>query len=280
MMTMMPQAAPQQNQMNQPFVANGREVTLKSGLQEWVNKAPVNSTYTITGSDYSQLLEVDVHPGEVVTCEPGTMTYMSPELQPDIDMGGCGQGCKRCCCAGESMFRLHFKNETEESQQLGLTPKYPAKVVPIDLAKYDGLIFNKGAFLAALGSDWKVQLKRLRSVGAMCCAGQGLFMSTLHGSGMVFLNAGGTVMTKTLDEDEELVVSQDAVLAFEKSVEIDIRQTGGCFMCCCGGMGLFNAVLTGPGLVMLHTMSMQKMAKLVPSGGGGGGGGGGGDGGS
>lgn len=107
------------------------------------------------------------------------------------------------------------------------------------MPRYDGMVFNRGAFLAALGSDWSVDIKRVRSVGTCCCGGQGawlqssysesvladrfegwfswpifertfrisslfprrlpvvclgLFMNTLHGSGMVFLQAGGTVM--------------------------------------------------------------------------------------
>eukprot|EP00490_Sorites_sp_Unknown_P018895 CAMPEP_0114688378 /NCGR_PEP_ID=MMETSP0191-20121206/63405_1 /TAXON_ID=126664 /ORGANISM="Sorites sp." /LENGTH=181 /DNA_ID=CAMNT_0001975775 /DNA_START=21 /DNA_END=562 /DNA_ORIENTATION=- len=181
------------------------------------------------------------------------MAYMSPGLFADVDVGGCEQGCKRCCCAGENLFRLHFLNETEDSQQVGLTPTFPAKIVPIDLATYNGMVFNRGAFLAAMGSDWSVDIKRVRSVGTCCCGGQGLFMNTLHGSGMIFLQAGGTVMRKELEDGEELVVEQGAVLAFERSVDLDIRKTGGCLVCCCGGMGLFNAVLTGPGFVMIHS---------------------------
>lgn len=34
--------------------------------------------------------------------------------------------------------RLHFLNETEDLQQVGLTPTFPAKIVPIDLAKHLG----------------------------------------------------------------------------------------------------------------------------------------------
>ena len=37
-----------------------------------------------------------------------------------------------------AMTRLHFLNETEELQQVGLTPTFPAKIVPIDLAKHLG----------------------------------------------------------------------------------------------------------------------------------------------
>ena len=120
------------------------------------------------------------------------------------------------------------------------------------MLRYDGMVFNRGAFLAALGSDWSVDIKRVRSMGTCFCGGQGclaarwmpqlrfrwfrsrvlfvrktavsaqphsrrhdgrvlglirsdsswqignsgLFMNTLHGSGMVFLQAGGTVMRR------------------------------------------------------------------------------------
>ena len=43
--------------------------------------------------------------------------------------------------------------------------------------------------------------------------------------------------------------------------------------------GLFNAVLKGPGLVMLHSMALPKLRAAVATAGGGGGGGGGNDGG-
>jgi len=273
-LSMPPQA--EMVQMSMPLNADARQ--LRSGMVEWSRKPSPNSTWQITGSDYSQLLEVEIQPNELVTCEPGTMTYMSPDLETEVDMNGCEQGCKRCCCAGESMFRLHFRNETDEVQQVALSPNFPAQIVPVDLGKYDGMIFNRGAFLAALGSDWSVDIKRVKSAGVVCCGGQGLFMNTLHGSGFVFLNAGGTVLTKQLAEGEELIVDQNSVLAFEKSVDLSVRTVGGCMICCFGGMGLMNSVLTGPGFVMVHTMGMAKLrSSLAVQGGNGGGGGGGGD---
>ena len=39
--------------------------------------------------------------------------------------------------------------------------------------RYDGMVFNRGAFLAALGSDWSVDIKRVRSMGTCFCGGQG-----------------------------------------------------------------------------------------------------------
>merc|ERR1712046_324369 len=111
-------------------------------------------------------------------------------------------------------------------EKVAVTPSFPAKVVPIDLRSHDGLFFNRGAFLAALGKDWGVDIRQVGSAAICCCGGQGLFLNTLHGNGMVFLNAGGTVLTKVLHDGEEIVVDPHAVLAFERTVKMSIRRTG------------------------------------------------------
>lgn len=245
---------------------NGGARDLMSGFQIWTPaQATAEAPYEIVGSDFSQVLEVHVRPGEVVTAEPGTMLFTSSNISLGADMGGLGQGCKRCCCAGESMFRLHLQHNGSSAtvEKVALTPTFPAKVVPIDLRVHSGLVFNRGAFFAALGKDWRVDLRTVSGLGTCCCGGQGLFMNTLSGNGTVFLNAGGTVMTKILGPGEEIVIDKHALLAFESSVNIGIRRTGGCMVCCCAGQGLFNTVLTGPGFVMVHTMGLEKLKKAL-----------------
>jgi len=257
------QVTPQQQNMDIPLM-QARELT--SGFHVTgrpLAPEPAESEYEIIGSEYSQIVEITLQPGEVVTAEPGTMMYMTSGMGMNTDMGGLGQGLKRCCCAGESMFRLHLENKTPSLQRVAVSPAFPAKIQPVDLRRHTGMVFNRGAFLAALGKDWHVDLKSVRSVGTCCFGGQGLFMNTLHGDGIVFLNAGGTVMTKTLAHGEELLVDHNTVLAFEKTVHLDIRRVGGLMTCCCGGQGLFNSVLRGPGFVMMHTMPLAKLRKSV-----------------
>jgi len=246
-----------------------------SGFHLWTASAPPQDAhFQIVGSDFSQVIEIELHPGEVVTAEPLSMLFMSDGVQLGADMGGLGQGLKRCCCAGESLFRLHLEhnNQSNSVEKIALTPSFPAKIVPIDLRLYNGLTINRGAFLGALGKDWKIQIQMVRSLGTACCAGQGLFMNTLHGDGMIFLNGGGTVMTKQLAAGEKIVVDKHGLLAFEKTVTLSIRRTGGCMVCCCAAQGLFNTELIGPGLVWVHTMSLSRLRQAVgavPGGGGG-----------
>jgi len=256
---------PAQQDMNQPLrLAGDAGQELVSGFHIW-SPAPIaqNSNFEITGSEFSQVLEIAVAPDELITAEPGTMLYMSTGMGLDADMGGFEQGCKRCCCAGESMFRLHLKNTSTQIEKVGITPRFPAKIVPVDLRQHSGLIFNRGAFLAALGKEWRVDIKKASSAGVCCFGGQGLFLNTIHGNGMVFLNAGGTVLTKVLLPDEEIIVDKHGVLAFESTVTMGIRRTGGLMVCCCAGQGLFNTVLKGPGFVMIHTMALGRLRAAI-----------------
>lgn len=258
--------APFQHTMNTPLRT---QQALHSGFEVWTPTAPRETTsFEVVGHDYSQVLEVQLLPGELVTAEPKTMLYAESGITFNADVGGVGQGCTRCCCAGESFFRLHLQNSGSAPKRVALTPSFPAKIVPVDLASNDGLVFNSGAFLAALGRNWRVNLRRVRGIGACCCAGQGLFMNTLHGDGMVFLNAGGTVLRKVLAAGEELIVDKHGVLAFESTVTLSIERTGGCMVCCCAGQGLYNAKLTGPGFVLLHSMSLNKLRGSVMGAGG------------
>jgi uncharacterized protein (AIM24 family) len=261
-------SAPQQQDMAISLMA-GRQDS-NTAFQIWSPPAVSNATFEIFGSEFSQVLEVVVGPNEVVTAEPGTMLYMSSGMGLNADMGGCGQGCKRCCCAGESMFRLHLENRSNAMEKIALTPKFPAKIVPVDLRSYDGLVFNRGAFLGAVGKNWRVDIRAVQNAGVCCCAGQGLFLNTLHGDGMVFLNAGGSVLVKQLEPGEEMIIDKHGLLCFERTVTLDIRRTGGCMVCCCAGQGLFNSVLIGPGMVMVHSMSLSKLRAAVGTAPGGG----------
>jgi uncharacterized protein (AIM24 family) len=74
----------------------------------------------------------------------------------------------------------------------------------------------------------------------------------------------GTVVTKTLANGEELIVDGDAILAFEDSVQIDAQFVGNVAACCCGGEGVFNTTMKGPGKIWLQSMGIDKMRKLFP----------------
>jgi uncharacterized protein (AIM24 family) len=156
---------------------------------------------------------------------------------------------------------LNFHNKTDGNQLLALTGNYPGRVVPINLARYPhGIFFRAGAFLAAVGTDWRVNIK-LTNCSTGCCGGMGFVLNKLTGSGWGFLAAGGTVLQKVLEEGESIVIDQSSVLAFESSVKYEVVFVGSLAMCCCAGMGLTNVKLSGPGLVIMESMSQRKLVR-------------------
>lgn len=183
-------------------------------------------------------------------------------------------------CSGEPCCKTEFDSEQGEGY-LALTPRFPAKVVPVHLAELAApheLISGAGTFFASVGDvTGKVDFDCCSCNS--CCAGMGSVRQKISGTGTAFFAGGGTVLQKKLNAGEKIVVDSGSVLAFEKTVELGFQRTGGCCTMCCGGEGMFNTTLTGPGLVMLHSMPFAKYRKAVAPAGGGDGGGGGGDGG-
>jgi len=81
---------------------------------------------------------------------------------------------------------------------------------------------------------------------------------------MSFLTGMGTVIKKTLEEGEEILIDTDAFLAMTEGTSIDVRQTAQCCSCAqlCGGEGFYNTVLTGPGVVWMESMSIARLRAL------------------
>lgn len=241
-------------------MASSLDPLQQAGFQRYHSpQADSQAVWQIVGAD-CQILEIAVPPSTTVITEPGTMCHVADGMAPDVEINGCGDACKRSYCAGESFFRLAYTNSTQQPLPLGLTPNFPAKIVAMDLNRHNGVRVKSGAFMAAIGRDVRFVLT-MTSCTAGCCGGQGFILNELHGSGMAFLNAGGTILQKDLQPGEVLLADTHSVVAFEKTVHFDVQRTGGLCVMCCGGEGMFNTKLTGPGTVWVQSLSFEKFAK-------------------
>eukprot|EP00049_Salpingoeca_infusionum_P017381 m.352744 g.352744 ORF g.352744 m.352744 type:complete len:266 (-) comp16607_c0_seq1:534-1331(-) len=244
--------------------ADANSPLARAGCIQMHDLAPTASSQWQIIGDNSQLLEVILQPGDFVSTEPGTMVHKSLDLSANVHIaGGCGDACTRSYCAGESFFRVKYGNKTDQPQHLGLTPNFPAKVVPLHLSEFGGQCTIKNqAFLASINAVPTFSY-RLAKCGAGCFGGQGFVLNDLNGDGTVFLNASGTVLLRRLAPGETLVCDQNSVVAFQSTCDFDIRTAGGLCMCCFGGEGMFQATLTGPGLVVLQSMPVEKIARSL-----------------
>lgn len=214
--------------------------------------------WQVAGND-SQALVVHLQPGQEVMCEPGALLSMTDGLTPEVDSGGYGLAFQRSCCAGESCFRMHYKNDVNVPKHIVLSPSFPGKIVPLNMDNHpSGFNLTRGSWMGALGRNAEFGVKTAPSVAAACCASEGCCMTTFNGKGMSWINGGGTVLMRELKAGETITVDTEAVLAWEGTVKLDVKCTGGCMMMCFGGSGIYNTELTGPGMVYVHSMSVSR----------------------
>jgi uncharacterized protein (AIM24 family) len=105
----------------------------------------------------------------------------------------------------------------------------------------------------------------VRRLGAGLLGGEGFILQKLTGPGLVFVHAGGDHVDFTLAPGETLQVQTGHLVAFEPSVNYDIQMVGSIRTALFGGEGLFLTTLTGPGRVILQSMTLERLRhELAP----------------
>jgi len=53
------------------------------------------------------------------------------------------------------------------------------------------------------------------------------------------------------------------LVGYEDTVKLGVAYAGRCFTCFCGGEGLFNTTMTGPGKIYMQSMSFRRYGNAV-----------------
>lgn len=227
--------------------------------------------YEILGTTM-QVVEVELDPGETVIAEAGAMAYMEEDIEfatkmgdgSDANEGVMGKlfGAGKRMLMGESLFTTHFSNNGTNKRRVAFAAPYPGDIVPVNMAEIgEQLICQKDSFLcAALGTKLDIALNR--KLGAGFFGGEGFILQRLEGDGFAFIQAGGTLIKKQLN-NETLRVDTGCLVAFTPSVEYDIQRAGGLKSMIFGGEGLFLATLRGTGTVWLQSLPFSRMADRI-----------------
>jgi len=222
--------------------------------------------YTIQG-DNLQVARLRLKPGQEVYAEAGKMVYKTANVQWDTRMTGATLGEKllgalRRTVTGESLFVTFFRADT--AGEVGFAGSYPGKIQIFDLKPGQSILAQRDAFLfAETAVQFNVAL--VKRLGAGFFGGEGFILEKFTGPGAVFIHAGGDFVEFDLQPGQILQVDSGCIVAFDESVEYDIQFVGGIKTAIFGGEGLFLATLTGPGHVVVQSMTLQKMRReLAP----------------
>ena len=226
----------------------------------------VDDSWKVVGHD-SQVLVVNMKPGECLICEPGAMISHDQDIEPAVTVGsGLWDMVARFFWGGEKILQDKYVNESFEiCQSVTLTvPFTGAKILPILTGKITSMIIRPGAWLASRGSDVQFDVTLVKSLYAGIFAGQGFVLTTIRGKSPCFLCGGGTILERRLRHKESIIIDESSFLACESTVEIKARRAGSLCTMVFGGEGAFNCQLTGPGVVYLQSMP-HAAAKRVKS---------------
>ncbi|MFY0676845.1 MAG: TIGR00266 family protein [Neptuniibacter sp.] len=227
--------------------------------------------YKIIGQSL-QIVEVELDPGEKVIAEAGMMNYMEDGISfetkmgdgSDPDQGFMGKlfSAGKRMVTGESLFMTHFANEGQGKKCVAFAAPYPGSIVPLNLADLgEQVICQKDAFLcAALGT--KVEIAFSKKIGAGFFGGEGFILQKLQGDGMAFLQAGGTVVRKELN-NETLRVDTGCLVGFTEGIEYNIEMVKGLKSMIFGGEGLWLATLKGTGSVWVQSLPFSRLADRI-----------------
>lgn len=219
----------------------------------------IEMKYTITG-DNLQFVNIQIEPGEEIKSGAGAMRYMTGNVVMDAKMeGGLGRGIKRMF-TGNSLFLVKYRAEGG-SGIVGLGGSAPGKILDVDISKGNWLVQKTGYLGSESGVD--LDLAFQKKLGNIFFGGEGLIIQKLSGKGIAFIAACGDFNVVDLKPGEKYKISTGNVVAWEESVSYDISSAGNLKTSVFGGEGFFVTTLTGPGKIVIQSMTLGDLAMAL-----------------
>lgn len=215
--------------------------------------------YKITG-DNLQIVTIELEPGEKVFGEAGSMVYMSPNMKMEAKArGGLLKAIGRKFM-GETFFMTEFTPASGKGF-VAFAGNAPGTIKAIKLDENE-FIAQKDAFLCA-EDGVEISVAFQKKLGAIFFGGEGFILEKLNGKGYVFIHACGDFVEIDLKEGEKIKVDTGSVVGWEATVDYDIERVKGIKTIFFGGEGLFLTTLTGPGKVLLQSMTLHNLAMAL-----------------
>src|SRR5271166_5852139 len=221
--------------------------------------------YDIQG-DNLQVAMVRLKPGQELYAEAGRMVYKTPNVLWETRMGGNSLGdmlwgALKRKMMGQSLFLTYFKTTGDEGE-VGFAGSYPGRIQVFELAAGQSVLVERDSFLFAESSA-QLNIAFVKKLGAGFFGGEGFILEKLTGPGAVFIHGGGDFIEFPLGPGEQIQVETGNIVAFDESVTYDIQFVGSIKTAMFGGEGLFLATLTGPGKVIVQSMTLEKMRRQL-----------------
>jgi len=207
------------------------------------------------------VVQCELNTGEAMKTERGSMLWMSPNMKMDTNAGGgLGKAFGRMI-SGEAIFQNIYTAQGGPGM-ISFGSSFPGSILPVEISPGRAVICQKSAFLASeMGVDFSIFFQK--RIGAGFFGGEGFIMQRLTGSGLAFIEIDGYAVEYNLASGQSMIVDTGCLAMMDESCSIDIEQVKGVKNMLFGGEGLFNTRITGPGKIVLQTMSINSFADAL-----------------
>ncbi len=201
--------------------------------------------------------------GETLRTEKGAMSWMSPNIKMETNTGGGAKKALGRLFSGESVFMNEY-TPVGGPGMIAFASSFPGSIIPYEITPSNGLIVQKGAFLAMeSGIDLSIYFQK--KLGKGLFGGEGFIMQKLTGNGIVFLEINGYCKEYELGYGESIILDTGYLAAMSDTCTMDIESVKGAKNMFFGGEGFFHTKVTGPGKVFIQSMPISNMAmELAP----------------
>jgi uncharacterized protein (TIGR00266 family) len=217
------------------------------------------------------LAVVNLQAEQSIAAEAGAMVSMSGNVELHSEMKGGVFGALKRAVGGESAFVSTF-TARGGAGEVTLAPGAPGSVVGIEM---NNQVF-KVQSSSYLAGDTSLQIDTKWGGAKSFFGGEGLFVLQVSGTGLLLVSSFGAIHRKMLRLGERYVVDSGHLVAWEGSMQYELRKaTKSFFRSFLSGEGVV-AEFTGPGEILIQTRNLAAFAGLLkpffPSQGSGGGG--------
>ena len=197
--------------------------------------------------------------GESMITERGSMCWMSPNMEMQTSAGGFGKAFGRMF-SGESMFQNIYT--AKGAGMIAFASSFPGSIKAVEITPDRPVVVQKSGFLAS-ESGVELSVFFQKKAGAGFFGGEGFIMQKLSGHGTAFLEVDGYAVEYELQAGQQIVVDTGNLAMIDATCSIDIQTVKGVKNVLFGGEGMFNTVVSGPGRVVLQTMTVSGFASAL-----------------
>ena len=229
-------------------------------------------SYEILHQPSYALAVVKLQPEQSILAEAGAMVSMSANVELQSQMKGGLMGAFKRAVGGESAFVSTFTARGGPGE-VTLAPGGPGDIAAVEMSGQQFFV-QSSSYLAG---DASLVVDTKWGGAKSFFAGEGLFVLSVTGAGLLLVSSFGAIHRKRLQAGERYVVDTGHLVAWEGTTQYTLRKAAqGFFRSMVSGEGIV-AEFTGPGELLIQTRNLAAFAGLLkpffPSQSGSGGGG-------